>query len=327
MTVMLVASNTLIPKDTVTQRPPAASRDPQRGAGGPRQAEQLFSGIGRWPDFDQVLAERSVKLISERGVSEWALAGGVVLSDGRPSFGSPSVIAYRLLRDIVAAHQGFRFNDSAGVHWVATMPESSLTSGKYWKGLAIGTDFSPVLLERGARRLRLQEAERELRMLVESDRASRSQPGRRRARAAAAYERVKLLDSAVEMIPTIYAASKNQNSQTVRLDATELAHAPNGNEFGGFPAASEKVFAALMLLSTIRTQVIEIPKTGWCPTSRQCGVAVQRIRRLRDKEFSVRSDPVFVRFLDHWLSSDDTQLRPPTLPQLSKPTNEGVLHG
>ena len=60
-----------------------------------RPAPQVFGGIPDWPDIDAILAEKAKQLIKQHGVQDFVLAGGLLRPDGLPSFGSPSVAAFR----------------------------------------------------------------------------------------------------------------------------------------------------------------------------------------------------------------------------------------
>ena len=75
---------------------------------------RIFTGIGKWPNLDQLFSDRSENIITSRGISAWALAGGVLRPDGRPSFGSPSSEAFQALREIVATDGCFSYCDNAG---------------------------------------------------------------------------------------------------------------------------------------------------------------------------------------------------------------------
>ena len=120
---MLLAPNALIP--TVATALLVPNRNQQRrGCVVGNQAKQsVFAGISRWPNLDQIFAQISQEFIVRQGVTEWALAGGILRSNGRPSFGNPAPAAYKTLRNLIDVGAGFTYFDDAGVQWAVLASE------------------------------------------------------------------------------------------------------------------------------------------------------------------------------------------------------------
>ena len=98
----------------------------------------IFRGMRQWPDLDQLFSDRSENMITSRGVNDWALAGGVLRPDGRPTFGSPSSEAFHTLREIVATDGCFSCCDNAGQNWAVIVTGGQSRSAAKWQGIAIG---------------------------------------------------------------------------------------------------------------------------------------------------------------------------------------------
>ena len=300
----------------------------QHGADSPHLVAPVFAEITLWPDLDRILAETSKQLIKQRGVNEWSLAGGILRPNGRPSFAIPSAPAFRVLRDLIAERQCFRYSDNIGTQWAVIVFSDGTTARPAWRGISIGVNFSIELFDPSWRHKYLRWLSTRIDQLTVPARTATPESDQKRAQFSAQRQRVQLIDTALRLIPVLRESVEFQGNRTVRVSAERLIEAARDDEHWHSTVDFEgAVFESISVLSKIRTQLLEIPKTGWCPTPLQCGVAVQRVRRLRGKEFSVRLDPVFLWFLDHWLASDDVQLRPSTLPRLSQPINEGAQNG
>ena len=97
---MLLAPNALIPTVATALLVPNCNQQRRGCAVGNHAKQPVFSGISRWPNLDQIFAQISQELIMRHGVNDWALAGGILRSNGRPSFGNPATVAYTTLRDL-----------------------------------------------------------------------------------------------------------------------------------------------------------------------------------------------------------------------------------
>jgi len=303
---MLSTATDLISTVTLAPRANSIVRFSDRGRQ-PRQVLELFSGIGDWLDIDRRFTEQSVRLIRQHGVGEWALAGGILRPDGRLSFGSPSAFAYREVCEIIATSDGLRYSDDAGVQWGVLMPRVSESNRVAWQGIAIGVDFPIALLDRKWRRKCLRIARARLTDLVRPGRVLDDKSQSARARLSMIQRRLQLIDTAIRTIPKLYSAAQKHSSQKVRIDTRRLAAAAWGPE-SKWPAEwSETVFEAVAMLSTIRTQSLIIPKTGWDPQVCDRQAAVLNVAWWNKQIIYVHMASQFVNFISHWLAHDVTE--------------------
>jgi len=153
---MLAVVDHLASPETATA-PSARGRIADLELAKPRRQPRLFDGINRLQNLDTLLTAKAEKIILRYGVAKWSAAGGIVRADGLPTLGSPSTVAYRLLRDVIDAHRAFRFTDESGTHWAATVCDSPPEQAS-WTALAIGADFPLELFELQTRQNILSEA-------------------------------------------------------------------------------------------------------------------------------------------------------------------------
>ena len=299
----MLTTAALIPTGATAQRPPAASRDAQRVADGPRQAEPVFAGVSCWPDVDRILAAKSLAFISRRGVGDFVLAGGALRPDGHPTFASPSEVGYGAVRHVIDSHDGFRYTDEAGVQWAVLIQPKATGNLAAWHGVAIGIDFPADLLEPPRRRACLHELTTRLRELTQPGHSFAVEALHERARLSRIHRRLQLIDAAVKTIPVLYAAVQAGGRHTVCVDTRRLAAAAWGQKTNWPANSGETIFDAITMLGTIRTQSINFPKTGWDPQPQKRQVAVLGARWRDPQTLSVQVAPDFITFVSHWLAS------------------------
>ncbi|HTQ22066.1 hypothetical protein [Mycobacterium sp.] len=257
------------------------------------------SGIGQWPNIGELLAEKSADLIRRHGVLEWALAGGFLLPSGIPCLGSPSVIGYQVLREIIELGVGFLHRDEGGIWWATQALGQSSTDHGSWLGLALGFPFHPAMLDSQPRRSLLRRLLTLQRRVVRRDRSLGAKPQSARARLATFCRQLVLLDVTVRLVPALFQAAQLEGCKAVQLDCEDLASAAWGSSRSSWPPTwCEMVFDSIALLGTVRTQLLELPQTGWCPTSRRFGAAVHEVRWLAARRLEVELDQIFLAFLE-----------------------------
>jgi hypothetical protein len=276
----------------------------------PRVRQQVFADLLQLPSIDRLLKDKSIELIQQRSVQDWSLAGGVVRPDGEPTLGQPSVAAFRLLRDTIQTHGGFWYTDSVRTHWAVLLPDNSEPDEGHWRGVGLGFEFLPALLDP---RIRRRELEGLKEMLSQSKPHVRSLgPGlqARHAERTRTVLRLQQLDHALNLMPLVGAAGSDLNSSITELDVRRLAKAIWGGKENDWSADwIEATFEGVAGLGRIHVQELELPKTGWHPQPLQRTAAVQLVRRVTPDRLALQIAPIFNQFTALWMKRHTSAIR------------------
>jgi len=304
---MLLAPNALISTVATALLGPGCNQQRRGCVVGNQVTHPVFSGISRWPNLDQIFAQISQELIVRHGVNDWALAGGILRSNGRPSFGNPATAAYKTLRNLIDVGAGFTYFDDARVQWAVLASEDPDGDCTAWRGNAIGMSFPLNLLEQQWRNKCLQSSYSRLEELVRPGKILDLAGQLERARISEAHRRLVLIETAIKTIPALHLAAKAQESNRVRVDIRRLAAVAWGVE-STWPAGwHDTVFEAITLLTTFRTQSLSLPKTGWCPATHRLRPAALSVERHDSHSLTVHLAAEFMKFTAHWLMESFVQ--------------------
>ena len=304
---MIMAPNALIPTSRFTGTGGPLVKLNHRCSDDHRSTEQVFRGISRWPDIDQLLAEKAKQLIKQHGVQNFALAGGTLRPDGLPSFGRPSVAAFKAVRQVVEAYGRFRYVDNAGRQWGMLVADGSAET-KSWRAIGVTLDPFPVsMLDPIQRQQCIRRLESRLNQLRGGRFRFDRDPDAKRSRVSVALARATCIDTAMRLIPLLMKSADIQGGSRVSLDYDDLAIEVWGSNKIDWPDEHKQpVFDAIAGLSSLRVQSLSLPKTGWSPRPLQHSPAVSQVRRRHGRSLPIRLHPLFTSFFNTWFDRCST---------------------
>ncbi len=283
-------------QDRPEPAPPARKRPPRQ-----RTNRAAFAGLLGMPSIDELLTKKSVELIRERSVQDWALAGGAVRADGSPTLTQPSAEAYCLLRDVQETYPGLWYRDDNGVEWAVLLPPTPVPEETHWHGIAVGLECTPAVVEPQFRQQLLSQMAAELQRAEPSIRELGPGLQALQTHRKLMLRRLQLLDQSLNLVPMLSTAARVSNSGSLQIAPHQLGRALWGQQQETWPSEwSETIFEAVARLNSIHTQRLILALTGWSPMTQQRGRAVQIVKRLPGDQLLIELDPLFVEFLDYW---------------------------
>ena len=220
---------------------------------------------------------------------------------------NPATAAYKTLRNLIDVGAGFTYFDDAGVQWAVLASEDPDRDCKAWRGNAIGMSFPLNLLEQQWRNKCLQSSCSRLEELVRPGKILDLAGQLERARISEAHRRLELIETVIKTIPALHLAVKAQECTKVCVDIRHLATAAWGVESAWPSGWRDTVFEAIALLTTIHTQSLSLPKTGWCPATHRLRPAALSVERRDSHSLTVHLAAKFMEFSAHWLTESVTR--------------------
>jgi len=267
-----------------------------------RDKRWLFDGIERWPHLSRVFHQVAADLIAQTGVAGWIALGGARTANGSLGFGSRSPVASEILHRIAGQTGAFHFvDDRSGDEWAVLLAPDDRVRSAPWLGLAISGEFSPRLVSRRVREQALRVIDRHLDELNGPAILSVESADRGRVRLERWRCRLRLLDLGLRMLPSLcrFAAQNQTEHVSARVDV--LAAAAWGPDDCCWPAEWQSLaFDAIASLCRIQVQILELPKSGWCPRTILRRPAIDRLAQVNLGSISVRFARPFLSFVGHW---------------------------
>ena len=254
--------------------------------------------IRLWPDLGKVFFLRSMEILRVGGFRAWETEGGVVGPDACPTFGVPSRAGRRIMVEIAEQHGGFRFQ-AGGLFWAAVLTGDRPGIPGSWPAIAVGHDLDIRLLCRRLRRKWLRRSAIYMHELGQRGCVPTVLDQQRRRQLRRVQWRVKLVDTAMKLLPVLRRQLARERASRLRIGACTLADALWGRDRSSWPQNWQAaLLSALGALSTVQVETFVLPKIGWSPQKVSRQSALLTGEWTDQHTLAVDLGSPFVEFLD-----------------------------
>ena len=230
-----------------------------------------FAGVTEWPWLDVAMRERSAQLLAEVGEDAWREQGGVLDSQGEPTFRKAVPTVASIVQEIAAEQGGLIYTDDRGMSWAVRLLPSPGQDSDVRVGLAFNWHGNPLALDPVSREqvLQLIDSPATAHVIANCDATQGL---------TQLANRLRLYSRAEQLLWMIYTAVRKQRQSVVVLPDESLALAI----WGGHERPKnwrQDLFDTLTSLSGLRVEQLAITRGGWRPRLDLHSVAVASVER------------------------------------------------